>query len=88
MWVGGNGLYYAVDERKRWGWILFVFAIASAIVATLSGGFRAFPWDWSERWHENQNSIQREQYNYRSGEFNPHSHLYTVIVPRKHLDSI
>jgi hypothetical protein len=88
MWTGGNGLYYALDARKRWGWVLFGVAVLLVITATLSGGFRAFPWDWRERWRENQNSIQREQYHKRTDEFNPHSQPHTEIVPHKPLDTI
>jgi len=54
MYFGGYGLYRALDCRNWWGWLLTGLALLLAIVATLSGGFRALPWDWTERWHDEQ----------------------------------
>ncbi len=88
IWVGGNGLYYALDCKRWWGWLIVFLTFSIAVIGCLSGGFRAFPWDWRERWREDQNSIQREQYNKRTDEFSPHFQPHTEIVPRKPLDTI
>ena len=79
MIVGGYGLYRAIDRRSHLGWMLAAGALLLGILATLSGGLRALPWDWLGMWSDKQDS--------NSGYRQPLQHN-SAIVPQKYLDSL
>jgi hypothetical protein len=58
---GGYGLVYALDRRKRWGWLLFALALLMNGTAIVSGGLHSFPWDWEESWRQSQQSSHYHQ---------------------------
>ena len=62
MWIGGNGLYLFIDERKRWrGSILIALASILVIVATITGGSGCPPWRWGHCWHDHQQQTEYRQ---------------------------